>query len=251
MTASDYRQKAREALKGFWVISIIIAVIASLLGGTDWDSSSSSNSNRGDRDFRSVSEYQDMLHGRTNPDSRYYDWRFDAGLPAKVGSEIKALIGTGVLIIVVIQLIIGGFIELGYKLYNIKLIKAEEPRGFETLFALKEYFGSAFVLRLLRGVCTFLWALLFIIPGIVAAYSYAMSSYIMAEDPEIGPSIALQLSKEMMNGHKFELFCLHLSFIGWEILGQLFFGIGMAAVLPYKNAAEAAFYLNITGQMEM
>ena len=100
---------------------------------------------------------------------------------------------------------------------------------------------------MLQGVYVFLWALLFVIPGIIATYSYAMTSYILAENPELTASEAIDMSKEMMEGNRFRLFCLHMSFIGWAILCVFTFGIGYLWLAPYMQAAQAAFYREVSG----
>lgn len=97
----------------------------------------------------------------------------------------------------------------------------------------------------LTGLYTFLWSLLFIIPGIIAVYKYAMAPFILAEHPEMKPSQAITASKQMMDGRKWELFCLELSFIGWCLLSVLTLGIGMLWVAPYMNVAVAVFYRDI------
>ncbi|MBQ2829458.1 MAG: DUF975 family protein [Oscillospiraceae bacterium] len=91
------------------------------------------------------------------------------------------------------------------------------------------------------------WSLLFIIPGIVAGYSYAMTPYILAENPEMEPKDAIRASKEMMIGNRWRLFCLEISFIGWSLLASLTFGIGYFVLTPYQQAAQAAFYRELTG----
>ena len=95
----------------------------------------------------------------------------------------------------------------------------------------------------------FLWSLLFVIPGIVAGYRYAMAPFIMAENPNIGAFEAIAMSKEMMRGHKGELFYLHLTFIGWKLLALFTFGIGNLFIAPYIATSEAAFYLNRVGRI--
>ena len=86
------------------------------------------------------------------------------------------------------------------------------------------------------------------IPGIIAGYSYAMTEYILAEHPELTASEAIARSKAMMSGNRWRLFCMQLSFIGWDILSaMLTFGIGGLWLTPYKQAATAAFYREITG----
>jgi uncharacterized membrane protein len=89
--------------------------------------------------------------------------------------------------------------------------------------------------------------LLFIFPGIYAAYGYAMTPYILAENPEMTANEAITKSKELMNGNRWRLFCLELSFIGWSLLCILFtLGIGVFWLKPYMEASFAAFYREIT-----
>ena len=92
-----------------------------------------------------------------------------------------------------------------------------------------------------------MWSLLLIIPGIIARYSYAMTGYILAEHPELTADEAITSSKAMMEGNRFRLFCLELSFIGWGILCAFTFGIGNLWLRPYKQTAIAAFYREISG----
>ena len=76
-----------------------------------------------------------------------------------------------------------------------------------------------------------------------------MTPYILAENPEMTASQAIEQSKYMMDGHKGELFCLHLTFIGWDILAALTLNLGNLALNPYKNAAEAVFYRDLQDQL--
>ena len=102
-------------------------------------------------------------------------------------------------------------------------------------------------MRFLINLYIFLWTLLFIIPGIIASYSYSMTHYIMAENPEYGVNEAIAASKEMMRGNRWRLFCLRFSFIGWSILCIFTLGIGYLWLNPYMEAANAAFYKEISG----
>jgi len=87
-----------------------------------------------------------------------------------------------------------------------------------------------------------LWSFLFLIPGIVMTFAYAMTPYILEEHPEISAWDASARSRAMMRGHKFDLFYLYLSFIGWMVLAVLTAGIGFLWLSPYIDAAKAAFY---------
>ena len=95
-----------------------------------------------------------------------------------------------------------------------------------------------------------LWYLLLIVPGIIAAYSYSMTFYILADDPNISAIDALNKSKSMMDGHKMDLFLMSLSFIGWALLCILTLGIGLLWLIPYMNVSIAKFYQDIKGDEE-
>lgn len=108
-------------------------------------------------------------------------------------------------------------------------------------------FVNTLIGGLLYTVFLCLWTLLFIIPGLIKSYSYAMTFYIMADNPGIDGNEAITRSREMMNGHKWRLFCLDFSFIGWILLCMLTFGILFIYVGPYMEAAHAAFYRSLKG----
>lgn len=90
-----------------------------------------------------------------------------------------------------------------------------------------------------------LWSLLLVIPGIIKAYSYAMTPYILVEHPELSINQAIDLSRKLMKGRKFDYFYLQLSFIGWYILSILTLGIGFLWLTPYIECAEASFYADV------
>ena len=121
----------------------------------------------------------------------------------------------------------------------------------ETLFDGFSDFARSLVASLLMCIFVFLWSLLLIIPGIIAALSYSMTYYILADNPDVTASEAINMSKRMMFGHKTELFWLYLSFIGWAILCLFTFGIGFLWLLPYIQTSTAIFYENIKGAPEV
>lgn len=132
----------------------------------------------------------------------------------------------------------------------LKLTDGIKPEIAE-LFQHFDKFWGAFKVTFFTGLFTFLWSLLFVIPGIIKAYSYAMAMYILAENPEMPALEAIDKSKEMMNGHKMELFVLYLSFIGWGLLCAVTFGIAAIWVIPYMNATMANFYKSIKPAVEV
>ena len=98
---------------------------------------------------------------------------------------------------------------------------------------------------LLVGVFTFLWTLLLIIPGIIKSLAYSMTPFILKDYPELSANQAINLSMKMMEGRKFDLFYLYLSFIGWGILALFTLGIGYLWLMPYMYTSTAAFYQNV------
>lgn len=96
-----------------------------------------------------------------------------------------------------------------------------------------------------------LWSLLLVIPGIIKWYSYSMTPYILNDNPELTANQAIDRSRAMMRGHKFDLFYLHLSFIGWMILSVITLGIGTLWLTPYMYTAQAAFYEDVRSEYEM
>ena len=106
----------------------------------------------------------------------------------------------------------------------------------------KELFPRVLTTTLLYYVYIFLWSLLLLIPGCIKAYSYAMTPYILKDNPEMKNNAAIEESMRMMDGHKLELFLLDLSFIGWAILSILTCCIGFLWLVPYMNMARVNFY---------
>ena len=106
-------------------------------------------------------------------------------------------------------------------------------------------FGRNLLVGLMESIFVFLWSLLFVIPGIIKSYSYGMTEYIAVDNPDYDWKACIDASKEMMEGHKMELFLLDLSFIGWYILGSIPCGIGLFWVMPYHQAARTVFYRNL------
>ena len=105
--------------------------------------------------------------------------------------------------------------------------------------------GRALWLNILINFFTSLWSLLFVFPGIIKKYAYSMAYYVLADNPDFTAREALRESKRIMKGHKFDLFILELSFIFWNILVSITFGLAAIYVVPYKNATIANFYNSI------
>ena len=157
------------------------------------------------------------------------------------------LLGMGAVMLIwlLVNLIVGGAVTLGYAQFNLNLVDDRDPH-FSDIFSHIHRLWEGFCMQFFQEMMVFLWSLLFVIPGIIASYRYSMTPYILAENTELSVMEAITESKKMMRGNKFRLFCLELSFIGWDILATLTLGIGDLWVHPYREAARAAFYREIS-----
>ncbi len=118
----------------------------------------------------------------------------------------------------------------------------QEKVGIENFFDGFKDYGRIFGTMLLLYVYTFLWTLLLIVPGIIKSCSYAMTPYILADNPELKFNAAIEKSMKMMDGYKMKYFLLNLSFIGWFLLSILTLGIGLLWLVPYVLVTNVAFY---------
>lgn len=155
MKASDYRARAREVLSGNWLLSTLVALIATLLGGAVTSGTSSLNIDL------------DNLNG------------LNIQLSPTLIAILQAIVSISV-VIAVIRFIIGGTIKLGHCQYLLDQQNGNKL-SVRTLFSQFNQFGNGFCLELLTTIFVFLWSLLLVIPGIVASYSYAMAPFIQTE----------------------------------------------------------------------
>lgn len=112
----------------------------------------------------------------------------------------------------------------------------------DLLASFHENIGDVIILGIVRMAYIFLWALLFIVPGIVKSYSYSMAFYIKQDDPGKGWRECLAESSDMMKGYRWQLFCIDVTMFLWTLLGSLVV-IGGLFVTPYKEMSHANFYL--------
>ncbi|HYV91753.1 MAG TPA: DUF975 family protein [Chitinophagales bacterium] len=147
---------------------------------------------------------------------------------------------------ILLALIISGPLELGISIFFLALSRNQDAR-VEHLFKGFDNFFVASGAYILIAVFTLLWSLLLIIPGIIAALSYSMTFYILADDNSIRAMEAIDKSKEMMDGYKLKFFYLNLRFFGWALLCILTLGIGFLWLIPYVQVSVAKFYDDIKG----
>ena len=255
--AADFRADAREALRGRWPIAILTGFVASLIGAHIATSGGGSSNSNNDSTRAVVRDFQ----------------------ATEFWLQYRTLIIAAIVLLVIwliVTIVIGGAGKLGYATFNLKLVDNKDV-ALADLFSQFHRLGDGFCMNFLMGLYTLLWTLLFIIPGLIKTYSYAMTPYILAENPGMTATDAITESRRIMDGNKWRLFCLGFSFIGWGLLCAaptliaLFIVSRMAietqnlAVLlwiipasipsfigslflnPYQEAAWAAFYREISG----
>lgn len=168
--------------------------------------------------------------------------------------------------------IIGGAGQMGYARFHLNLAEQKEA-SFSDLFSKFSRITDGVAMVFVRGFYIFCWTCLFFIPGIIKTYSYAMTPYVLMEHPEYSANEAITESRRLMDGKKWNLFCLTFSFLGWRLLcsiqylipvillytkGSLNsatvlllaglmgpFNIGYLFLRPYEEAAFAAFYKDV------
>ncbi len=124
--------------------------------------------------------------------------------------------------------------------------KSRMPKIEDTIVGFKgNDFSRSFVGYLRYFVFTFLWSLLFVIPGIIKSFSYSQMFYLMVDDEDLDPAEAQRKSMELMDGHKLDLFVLGLSFLPWCLLGVITLGLAFIWVIPYMSTTMAEFHVRL------
>lgn len=218
MDERNTRAIAREKIRGSWGKSVLAGLLAYWLGG--------------------------LIAGTGSINLNFVE---DAAeyLPASLLRILLVLLPF-IALIALANFIIGGTVQLGYAKF---LLGQHDGKNYSVgdLFSQFHRFGTGFAQAFLKNLYIVLWTLLFIVPGLIKTYSYAMTPFILADHPEMTAGEAITASRKLMDGHKGELFVLGLSFFGWTLLSIITLGIASLWVTPYINAAYAAFYRQLIG----
>ena len=137
-----------------------------------------------------------------------------------------------------------------YLLLFLDFIRGEKEKVVGKLFAFFKHYGRALGTAFLVALYTYFWSLLLIIPGIIMSLAYSMTYFISKDHPEYSIDECIEASKKMMYGHKWELFVLYLSFIGWFLLAILTFCIGFLWLSPYFRTTIAHYYEELKAETE-
>lgn len=222
LTSAEYKEIARDALKGNWGRTIGAMLIAACLGAF----------------FTSlyfISHFMFIMSVAI---------RIFENLP----HYFLMLVGIGI-VLAVFFFFAGGPARFGYIDFNLALLDRREavPSMVLGRFSL---IWKGMYMKIALFFYELFFTILLIIPGIVTMYAYAMVPYILEEKKDYTVGKAMKMSRKIMRGHKWELFCLRFSFLGWYILSLLTFGLALFYVLPYMNTAEAVFYNEISGRAD-
>ena len=223
-TRKELKDKAKLVLKKVYWKAFAVSIIILLAGGNGFGGNGGS----------------DHKNGR-EPDNIYSIFTNDAVM--KYAEILMAFMFIFMLIFIAYRIFVGYHLEVGGRRYFLQTAEDVDTDGcFRFAFTGDNYKKILFSM-FWRDIMNFLWFLALIIPGIINCYGYRMVPYILAENPTIGRKEALRLSEKMTLGHKFDMFVLDVSFLGWYILGLMALVIGTLFVLPYQNATNAELYL--------
>jgi len=161
------------------------------------------------------------------------------------GANAVAATGAMNLFANLIQTLVSGAFMVGFMGFFLGIAQEGAAR-LELLFVGFQRFWKSFGTYFFYTLFIVLWTLLFIIPGIIATFRYAMAFFIIADDEDCGPLEAISRSKEMMKGNKWKFFCLNWRFFGWALLATFFtFGLGYLWLIPYMQTSFAKFYEDV------
>ena len=193
-----------------------------------------------------MTNYEIRAKAREDLGGKIFDskWMY-ALLAALIYGAIVSVISAVPYIGGIASLLLAGPLVFGITKYFIKLTEQSESPTLNCLFDGFNDFSETFLLNLMMSIFVFLWSLLLVIPGIIKAYAYSMAFYIKNDNPSYNWKQCLDESQKMMDGHKWQLFCLQFSFIGWDLLAALTLGIGYLWLNPYRSMTEACFYRNL------
>lgn len=142
----------------------------------------------------------------------------------------------------ILTLLVGIPVAYGFMVLFLDVFRGTGAVELEKLFAGFKDYGRIIGTMVLMVVYTILWSLLLIVPGVIKSYSYALTPFILKDDPQLKYDAAIEKSMQMMEGHKMKLFVLDLTFLGWILLGIITCGLGLLWIEPYMVMAHAAFY---------
>ena len=239
-TNTEYKNAALAALKGNWAKAVLVSVVyVAILYFA-----------MGPYIFNTVKMETYMVENMTSVSSDLGSAMAMLQDPEYLALQQKTAGWSAVYILMYIFVILPLMVGLANAFLRLLTRGENDLLGNTYRIATKNYWHKVWGMFLMY-LFIVLWSFLFIIPGIIKAFSYAMTPYILEENPELSANEAIDRSRAMMKGHKFDLFWLFLSFIGWFFLSLLTLGIGGLWLGPYMQTATAAFYEDVKADYEV
>lgn len=158
----------------------------------------------------------------------------------------SVFLAAGAIAILAYQFFAANILLIGERRFFLEARNYHQTRISKIFFLYKlRYLRNPAWIMFCRNIFQWLWNLT-IIGGFIKHYEYIMIPFILAENPAAKRSEAFQLSRQLMHGNKWKMFLLHLSFLGWQILAFLTFGIlGFTFVNPYMTGTDAELYMKL------
>ena len=266
------KEQAKSLIKrSYWMLVLVVflaGVLGATVGGTSMsavnlnsdfsDNTVMNNDVDNDWDDRYDNDWDDYYgnnvpgnpwEGNVNPENPFDFTQWWKAFAASWGVALSIAIIVIVVVVllalifgVLFQIFVSNVVTAGLSGWLMRYWRGETP-AVGDLFSTFRTYAPVVKAMFLRGLLTFLWSLLFIIPGIIKSLAYAMVPYIIYENPNLTPSQALKISDKMTDGAKGDLFVMGLSFVGWNFLSALTGGlVGIFYVNPYIGLAYAGVY---------
>lgn len=225
---SELKRKAKNVLNTTYWNSVLVCFILSMIGGVGARAGVSNSSESEDSSYMKGLEHTFR--------------QLSSGQILGILAVVAAVVIGASIIGLVLRIFVLNPVEVGAMRYFMESREQKSSVGCLG-YAFKGNYMNIVLTMVLKGVYTWLWSLLFVIPGIIKSYEYRMIPYILAENPQISHQDAFRLSREMMDGEKWDAFVLDLSFILWCILGAITCGLALVFyVAPYMQHTDAELY---------
>ena len=158
-----------------------------------------------------------------------------SGNREQIQAAADAYVGSSSNLVEIIQLVVSAILEVASLNVYLKMSRSPEPVSFSAFLEGLNNWARATLAILWTFLWIFIWSFLLIIPGIIKSFAYSQIFYIIAEYKEISVTKALKISMIITKGHKWDLFVMHLTFIGWDLLCIITFGLALLWVEPYRT----------------
>lgn len=241
-SGESIKNYAKDFLRKYYLKAFLVCLIVSILSGIGSNSVQWKRSDYSQK--QTIMERDKITLEFKNPALRFTIRKMGMSSTFNIAKKTAAMI---FLFSLMISITVGNVLEVGKARFFLRGFEDDVDIGNLTYnFNSNEYLGVVKT-QFLRGFYNFLWTLLFIIPGIVKTYEYKLVPYILSQEPYLSSDEVIKKSMDMTEGHKWNMFVLDLSFLGWHLLGLLFFGIGSIFVYPYEEATYAKLYNILSG----